>query len=184
METPSPDKRYTYADYCTWDDDIRYELIDGMSYLMEPAPNWKHQSISMQMALQIGNHLEGKPAKVFAAPFDVRLNADAGDDTVVQPDLVVICDCSILTDINCVGVPDMVVEILSPSTSSRDRVLKYNRYLSAGVKEYWIIDPDSKTVQVCILSDRAYVVHAYGEHDEAPVSVLEGCVINLTKVFA
>ena len=184
MDSKQGDKRYTYADYCTWVDEARSELIDGVRYLNEPGPATQHQSISGQLFIQIGSFLEGKPAKVFAAPFDVRLNADTGDDTVVQPDILVVCDCSILTAACCVGVPDMVVEILSPSTGSRDMVLKYNRYLSAGVKEYWIIDPGSRTVQACVLKDGAYVVSAFGENDEAPVYVLEGLIINLAKVFA
>ncbi|MDR0310315.1 MAG: Uma2 family endonuclease, partial [Acidobacteriota bacterium] len=115
MEALQKDERYTYADYASWDTEERYELIDGVPYLMSPAPLRKHQSILFELSGQFRNFLKGKPCKAFAAPFDVRLNADTYDDTVVQPDLVVICDKLKLDAKGCVGAPDMVIEILSPS---------------------------------------------------------------------
>ena len=175
--------RYTYADYCSWNDGKRWELIDGVSYLMSPAPSWKHQDVSGHLNRLIGSFLVNKPCKVFHAPFDVRLNAAAGDDTVVQPDLVVICDRAKLSGTGCVGVPDMVIEILSPSTSSWDKVVKFNKYLEAGVREYWIVDPDSKTVSVHLLDNGRYYATNYADTDIAPVHVLEGCMINLSDVF-
>ena len=120
---------------------------------------------------------------VYAAPFAVRLNAD--DDTVVEPDLLVVCDKSKLADGKvCNGAPDMIIEILSPSTASREKVLKFNKYLDAGVREYWVVYPDSKTVSVYLLEDGRYIANEYGETDNAPVNVLEGCVISLTDMFA
>jgi len=86
------EEHYTYADYCKWDDDNRWELIDGIPYMMAPAPTDEHQGISAELSRQIGNFLQNKPCKVRTAPYDVRLNAEEGDDTVVQPDIVVICD--------------------------------------------------------------------------------------------
>ena len=180
---PEPGKHYTYADYYTWKDGRRYELIDGTAYLMEPAPQWGHQDIASQLNILIGVFLQGKPGKVFQSPFDVRLNVDAGDDTVLQPDLVVFCDHSKLSGTGCVGAPDMVVEILSPSSRSRDSVLKFNQYLKAGVREYWIVDPESKSVQAFILKNGEYSGTTYAGADEAPVHVLEGCVIRLADVF-
>ena len=176
-------KRFTYADYYKWDDGKRWELINGEAYLMEPAPLWGHQDIQTGIMRQICYFLEGKQGKVFAAPFDVRLNADAGDDNVVQPDIVIFCDRSKLSGTGCIGAPDMVVEILSPSTAKRDQVLKLNLYLAAGVREYWIVDPESKRVQVCILKNNEYIVKAYCETDKVPVHIFEGCVINLAEVF-
>ena len=182
MNVLQEDKRYTYSDYLAWDDDRRWELIDGVPYAMS-APTWQHQGISGELFLQFGNFLKGKPCRVFAAPFDVRLNFDAADDTVVQPDLVVICDRSKIGGTGCAGVPDLVVEILSPSTSKHDKLLKFNTYQHAGIREYWMVDPDSKTLSVNILKDGEYVARAYGESDTVPVTVLDGCEINLTDVF-
>ena len=109
---------YTYSDYLKWDDDVRRELIDGVVYLMA-GPNRKHQKILGNMYLIFGNFLKGKPCEVYLAPFDVRLNADTLDDTVVQPDIMIVCDHSIMTDAGIAGVPSLLVEILSTNTSSR-----------------------------------------------------------------
>ena len=175
-------KRYTYADYCLWDDEKRWELIDGVPYAMS-APNRRHQKISSQLNRLIGNYLVGKPCDVYAAPFDVRLNADKRDDIVVQPDLLVVCDKSKLDDKGCIGAPDMVIEILSPSTMMLDKNLKFNKYLLSGVQEYWIIDPDSDTVSTHILENGEYVVHTYGGGATIPVHVLTGCAIDMNEVF-
>jgi len=126
--------------------------------------------------------LKGKTCKVFL-PIDVRLNADTLDDTVVQPDLIIICDRSILTDVSCKGVPDMVVEILSPSTANHDKTLKLKTYLRADIREYWIIDPKEKILAVHILKDGNYITNAYTSEENVPVHVLEGCIINLSEVF-
>ena len=176
-------KRYTYADYSEWDDDKRWELIDGEAYAMG-APNRVHQEISAQLFRVIVNHLVGKSCKVYAAPFDVRLNADSGDDTVVQPDILVVCDKTKLDEKGCLGAPDMVIEILSPATALRDKVIKLRRYLRAGVREYWIVDPDSKSVSVHILKNGEYYISAYGDNDTVPVHVLEGCTVELSEIFA
>ena len=174
---------YTYADYLTWDNDVRQELIDGVIYDMA-TPSRRHQAISFELGRQVGNYLRGKPCRAYAAPFSVRLNADSFDDTVVEPDLVVVCDMSKLDDKGCVGAPDFVVEILSPSTASKDKVLKYRAYLNAGVREYWIVDPDAQTVHAHVLENGKYDVTIYHENDIAPIQVLEGCEIDLTEVFA
>jgi len=175
--------RYTYEDYCTWDDDKRRELIDGVPYAMS-APSQAHQEIIGGLHYQLYSFLKGKPCKVFIAPFDVRLNFDTRDDIVVQPDLLVVCDKSKLDGKSCLGAPDMAIEILSPSTAALDRFLKFNRYLQAGVREYWIVDPDSKTVSVHILENDKYTAQAFCSDDKVSVHVLEGCVINLSEVFA
>lgn len=191
-------KHYTYADYASWDDEARYELIDGVPYIdgrpftgvpgtvtmMSPPPSRNHQSISMEISGQLWDFLKGKPCEVYTAPFSVRLNAAYGDDNIVEPDIVVVCDKSKLDDKGCKGPPDMVVEILSPSSARLDRVYKFNKYLQAGVREYWIVDPDSRTVSVHVLDDGVYVAGAYTDKDMAPVSVLNGCRINLEGVFA
>ena len=176
--------RYTYADYASWDDENRYELIDGVAFIMS-APSTVHQRILTEMLRQLANFLYGKQCEVFIAPFDVCLNARGDDDdTVVQPDILVICDDSKLDKKRCNGAPDLVIEIVSPSSSRHDRFKKLNKYLYAGVREYWIVDPDDKILTVHVLEDSKYVIGAYGSDDSVPVNVLEGCEINLSEVFA
>lgn len=121
---------------------------------------------------------------MFIAPFDVRLNADNTDDTVVQPDVFVVCDKSKLDGKSCKGVPDMIIEVLSPSSLGRDKVLKFNKYQKAGVLEYWIVDPEGRNVTVHVLKNGEYMSKAYGDEETAPVNVLDGCQINLREVFA
>ena len=176
-------KRYTYEDYCSWDDDKLWELIDGAPYAMA-TPSRRHQGISMRLSILIGNFLVGKLCKVFAAPFEVRLNADTYDDTIVLPDISVICDKSKLNDRGCDGAPDMVIEILSPTTAVRDKVLKFDRYLLVGVREYWIVDPDSNIISVHILKNGEYETRDYRGDTTVYVHVLEGCMIDLAEVFA
>ena len=175
-------RRYTYEDYCSWDDDKRWELIDGFPYAMS-APSRKHQEISRNLFSQLHNSLKGNPCEVYFAPFDVRLNADTYDDTVVQPDILVVCDRDKLDAKGCIGAPDLVIEILSPSTMLHDKIIKFRRYLRAGIREYWIVDPEGNTVTVNILKDGEYVAVPYAGDESIPVHVLEGCVIDLHEVF-
>ena len=180
------DNYFTYADYCTWPDDERWELIDGVAYAMSPSPTRWHQSVSWKLAGQLYKFLEGKSYQAFHAPFDVRLNADGADDTVVQPDILVVCDEKKLENgKGVVGAPDLIIEILSPSSARHDSVTKLNLYMRSGVREYWIVNPDSKTVSVHTLrGDFGYIIRAYDENNTAvPVEVLDGCVINLAEVF-
>jgi Uma2 family endonuclease len=185
---------YTYADFLEWDEDFRAEIIDGEIVMMSP-PFRLHQGVSGNLFLKLRNFLEGKPCKVYAAPFGVRLfpKTDNSDDTVVEPDIVVICDPKKLDERGCNGAPDLVVEILSPSTARYDRIVKFRKYQKAGVREYWIVDPDEKTLQVCLLASQpgpkgfekdGYLVTMYAETDTAPVSVLPGCTIPLPDLFA
>ena len=175
-------KRYTYSDYVQWDDDERWELIDGVPYVMS-APSPRHQELLGNLHGQLWSFLKGKQCKVYMAPFDVRLNADKFDNTVVQPDIVIVCDREKIDKAGCAGAPDMVVEILSPSTSRYDRTLKFNTYLKSGIREYWVIDPATKTLAVHILKDGNYISHAYTDEDIVNVHVLESCAINLSEVF-
>jgi len=180
---PAYDLRYTYSDYIQWDDDKRRELIDGVPYLMA-GPNRRHQEISSNLNDQFRSFLKDKSCKVYYAPLDVRLNSDTLDDTVVQPDLIIVCDHSILDKAGCKGVPDMVVEILSPSNPRYDKITKFNRYLKAGIREYWIIDPEAQSLAVNILKDNNYITHVYTDKETVHVQVLEGCYIDLSSVFA
>jgi len=173
---------YTYTDYVKWDNDTRWELIDGTPYAMS-APSRRHQKISIRLIEHLLSFLNDKPCEVYHAPFDVRLNPDTKDDTVVQPDIVVICDPNKLTDAGCDGAPDMVIEILSQSTSNYDRITKFNKYRECGVREYWIVDPETNSLSVHILKGEDFIIHAYSAESTVPIRIIDDCVIDLSKVF-
>ncbi len=182
--------RFTYADYLTWDDDQRWELIDGEASCMSPGPNRLHQKWLGELYRQFANYLVGKPCEVYMAPFDVRLqdHSDASDEqtvTVVQPDLVIICDLNKLDDRGVKGAPDLVVEIISPSTAKRDIKTKFELYQRHGVKEYWIIYPNDSTLLVYRLTDDAGYSspEVFGEGDTVPVPLLGDLAIDMGKVF-
>ena len=181
---------YTYADYLEWETDKRYEIIDGEAYMMA-SPSVDHQSISRELLLQFGNFLKGKPCKVFTAPLDVRLfpGEDNRDKTVVQPDLLVVCDPSKLADRkSCRGAPDMAIEIFSPSNTTNPLLLKFNQYLAAGVREYWVVIPETKTVQVHILEKgdggaARYISTVHPNVEVLEAAVLPGLRIDFTAVW-
>ena len=183
------EEHYTFADALTWDESERMELIDGVPMMMSP-PTRIHQKISGALYLQIANYLQGKKCEIYAAPFAVRPFEKESDrpenvTTMVDPDLSVICDPDKLDKYGCKGAPDLIIEILSPSTQRHDRLVKYDLYQRAGVKEYWMVDPNYQTVQVCLLEGGIYRVHeVYSSEDVAKVNVLDGCFIELSKVFA
>ena len=183
MDAMQTDKLYTYEDYLTWDDDARYEIIDGVAYA-HAAPSTAHQRISGEVFRQLANFLRDKPCNVFPAPYAVRLHTVEGKDSVVEPDILVVCDKTKIDDQGCTGAPDLIIEILSSSTAAYDMVIKFNTYLQAGVREYWIVDPDSRIVNVYVLKDGEYITHAYAQTDTVAVHVLERCTITLADVFA
>ena len=161
-------KRYTYADYLNWHFKERVELIKGWIHKMSPAPRRYHQKVSFNLTLELGNWFDNNECEMYTAPFDVRLQKNKGDsddniETVVQPDLSVICDKSKLDDRGCLGAPDLIVEILSPSTAKKDFNDKYYLYQENGVKEYWIVNPDGKSVNIFVLVNNIYQEHSYFE---------------------
>jgi Uma2 family endonuclease len=175
-------KYYTYDDYITWGDDVRYELVFGEPRALA-APLVRHQVILGELHLQLGNYLKGKSCKVFVSPIDVRIFID-DDDTIYQPDLIVVCDKSKIIDGKSFkGAPEIVIEILSPSTALIDKLEKYHNYLKAGVQEYWIVDPDIKTINVFILEDGRYFSYVYGEKDVLRSQVLKDIKVDLAEVF-
>ena len=188
MALPAEKERYTFADVLTWEENERAEIINGEAVMMAP-PTTAHQLISGEIFRQLANYLEGKKCRVIPAPFAVRLFEKDGDspddvDTMVEPDISVICDRGKLDGKGCKGAPDMVVEILSPSTRRHDRLVKLGLYQRAGVREYWIVDPENRAVQVFTLTDGLLLPHEdYGREDVAKVNVLDGCFIELSKVF-
>ena len=140
MAVPKERERYSYADCLTWDEKDRIEIIDGEAFMMSP-PNLTHQRISRRLTSQIDAFLQGKECELFYAPFGVRLFEKDGDrpedvDTLVEPDLSVICDKNKLDDAGCKGAPDFIIEIMSPSNRRHDKVTKLNLYQRAGVREY------------------------------------------------
>ncbi|MDR3248951.1 MAG: Uma2 family endonuclease [Treponema sp.] len=181
------DRHFTYADYKAWelDEGERYELIDGVAYAMS-APNDRHQALLLALLLKIGNFLEGKSCKVRPAPYDVRLfyAEDESDDTVVQPDISVICDGSKLGDEGCRGAPDLVVEIVSPSNTVYEMARKLDLYRRADVREYWVVYPDNKSLHVHRFQGGQIVSRIYGEKDVVSTEVLPGLEIALGPVFA
>ena len=185
-----PEAVYSYADYLKWTFDERVELIKGKLFKMSPAPRARHQAISMNLTLEIGNFLKGKSTRLFSAPFDVRFptKPDDPDDqtfTVVQPDLCVICDPSKLDELGCKGAPDLIIEILSPSTASKDLNEKLALYQEHGVKEYWIVYPGESIIELLIL-DEAGNYQSKGKFTETEVmesAVLAGLEVRLQDVF-
>ena len=179
---------YTLADALDWPEMPRIELIEGAPVMMAP-PKRIHQEISREIVRQISNYLLGKRCRVYPAPFAVRLFEQDGDrpeavDTVVEPDITVVCDPEKLDEIGCRGAPDLVIEILSPSTMRHDRNTKFMLYQKAGVREYWIVDPDMKTAQVHLLEEGQY--HSpivYTEKTTVPVGLWEDFGIDLSLVF-
>jgi Uma2 family endonuclease len=143
LEQLNLNEKYTYLDYLSWQLKERVELIRGYIVKMSPAPNVRHQRISGFIFRQLGNYLESQNCEVFHAPFDVRLSSSKGDeiDTVVQPDICVICDPKQLDEQGCIGAPTLVIEILSPGNTQNEMKDKFKLYESAGVQEYWLIDP-------------------------------------------
>lgn len=180
---------HTYADYLTWPKDPRYELIDGVAYAMAPAPVIDHQRIAGEIFRQIANALVGKPCIPLIAPVDVRLpktdEADERIDTVVQPDVLVLCDEHKLDRRGIRGAPDFVVEVLSPATASHDQVLKRRVYERAGVREYWLVHPTDRLLTIYRLDNGEY-----GKPDireltgETPIAALSGLVIAWDEVVS
>ncbi|MDR2661586.1 MAG: Uma2 family endonuclease [Treponema sp.] len=179
---------YTYADYLSWDTDKRYELINGEAYMMA-APSVAHQTISRELLGQFWNFLKGKPCEVFAAPLDVRLfpKDDDSDDTVVQPDILVVCDKSKIADNRaCRGAPDIVIEIRSPSNTETPLLLKFSKYLKAEVREYWLIDPETRDIQVHILEKGEpghYISTICSNIKTLEVSVLPGMTVDFGSIW-
>lgn len=190
MPQPQLDRdNYTYADYLTWPDGERWEIIDGAPHMMAP-PSRIHQEISGELFRQISNYLTDKPCKVYAAPFGVRLpkNNEKPDheiDTVVEPDILVVCDSSKLDDQGCKGAPDLIIEITSPSSVKNDMLKKFNLYEKAGVREYWIVEPNGKIITVFNLGENGRYgrQEVYAEDDEIQVNVFKDLKINLKRVF-
>ncbi len=183
-------KKYTYADYLTWLDDKRRELINGFIRMMTPAPARKHQKISFKLGLKLGAFFENRKCEVYSAPFDVRLvekdkKNDKQIENVVQPDISVICDLSKLDDRGCLGAPDFIIEIISPASSKRDAKEKYALYEYFGVKEYWIVFPGEKLIYQYVLNEKGKYEQQgiYVKDDKISPHIFPELKIDLNYVF-
>jgi len=189
LSTPLEEKKYTYADYLKFPSGERWEIIDGIPY-MQSAPTWQHQAVSVELTSQFNAYLKGKPCRVFAAPFDLCIpELDESDENISniisQPDIVVVCEESKLRKTGYFGIPPLIIEISSPSTAKNDKLFKFNKFEKAGVKEYWIVEPDTKLLSVFTLqeSNRYGRPEIYTELDNVVVSIFPDLVIELITVF-
>ena len=179
---------YSYADYLTWRLEDMVELIKGKVFLTSPAPAERHQKISTRLTIEIGLQLKGQLYNLYAAPFDVRLiktsSKDADIYTVVQPDLCVICDESKIDEKGCIGAPDWIIEILSPASSKKDLNEKYNLYEENGVREYWVVFPDSNVINQYVLLNGKYdFINTFGRYDVLTPAIFSSLKVELKEIF-
>lgn len=182
-------RKYNYGDYLTWPEAERWEIFDGVPEMMAP-PSRIHQEILAELFTQFHGHFREKLCKVYPAPFGVRL--PAGDETfdeeittIVEPDIVVVCDTSKLDDQGCKGAPDLIVEIVSPASVKHDKITKFNLYERFGVKEYWIVEPIEKLLTVFSLGENGRYgrPEVYAEDNEINVHGWNDFTIRLKPVF-
>ncbi len=192
VEEPDLAGTYGYADYLTWTMPEMVELIRGKIFKMSPAPSSRHQQVSLNLTLAIGNFLKRKKCKLYTAPFDVRLplstnqKTDKEITTVVQPDLCVICDSAKIDTRGCLGAPDWIIEILSMYTSAKDLREKFDVYEEAGVKEYWVVYPQEQTIIIYVLnSEGKYesTLKPYVRTDRVKPVTLPELTVNLEEIF-
>ncbi len=181
-------KSYSYADYIKWTFDERVELIKGKIFKMSPSPASSHQRISLRLATALFSFLDGKQCEVFTAPFDVRIPRKSNDDkeiiTVLQPDICVICDPAKVEERGCLGAPDIVIEILSPSNNKKELKYKHEVYEEAGVREYWVVDPREKGIQVYLQTNDKLLASGYlYAEDKLTTSILPGFSLNVAELF-
>ncbi len=181
-------KTYTYADYFKWDFVERVELINGKVFMLA-TPFTLHQQVSGNILFTLANHCYKKPFEVFAAPFDIRLSRNLKEDedikTVVQPDISVICNRDKIDERGCIGVPDIMIEIISPGSNKKELQDKYEIYEECGVQEYWIISPDYNIFFRYTLEENGKYIPSklltFG--DEVTTPILPGFVLKLEEVF-
>jgi Uncharacterized protein conserved in cyanobacteria len=181
---------YSYADYLTWQFSDMVELIKGKISLMTPAPNVQHQGVSMNISRALSNYFHQKKCRVYAAPFDVRLYdrkksilASQDIQTVVQPDLCVICNLELLDKQGCNGAPDWIIEIVSKGTRQNDVKIKYQLYQESGVAEYWLVFPHEQTVHQFILDENGRYQLKAMFVDQASSHLFPDLLIDLNEVF-
>jgi len=182
-------KKYTYRDYLAWPEDQPIELIDGVPYAMTPAPARIHQKIVVELLRQISTYLYGKTCEVYTAPFDVRLSdssiAEEEIDSIVQPDISIICDKVKLDDKGCKGSPDLIIEVVSPSSVSVDYMRKLSLYEKYSVREYWIVHPVDQLIMVYKLIEEGKYARpdVYQIGEPVRIGIFEDLTVSLADVF-
>jgi len=180
---------YNYRDYASWNDGKRWEIIEGKAYGMAPAPGERHQGVSGALFYSLYGYLIGKNCRVYSAPFDVAFPEEGETfDTatnVVQPDIVVICDREKIIPSGCCGAPDLIIEILSPSTAVKDMKNKRLLYQKFGVKEYWVVDPIHGIIQIYKGGkDGKYgFPETYSSDDKVKIGIFDDLTIDLSNIF-
>lgn len=189
MDNTAQNKLYTYADYISYSENERVEIVDGHIYAMSPAPSRIHQEIIMELSTIINNHIKinKELCKVYSAPFDVFLFDEETLENcrnIVQPDISVICDKNKLTDKGCVGAPDFIVEVISPYNPSSDYVRKLSLYEHYKVKEYWIVNPINNTIFVYRLDGTMHYAspEAYTFKDKVKVGIYKNLEIDFSQI--
>jgi Uma2 family endonuclease len=182
-------KKYTYADYLTWQFDEMVELENGVIIRRIPVPMRWHQEYLGNIFFKFHTYFKNKTSEIYKYPFDVRLikNKENGQiETVVQPDICVICDLDKLDELGCIGSPDLIVEVVSKSSKKRDYHDKYDLYEENGVLEYWIVDPDAKSVDVFVLEDEKYIQKGgyFNEADVIPCTLFPEFQVSWKEIFA
>lgn len=174
-------KVYTEEDYYNLPENTRAELIEGNLIYNQAAPSRIHQAILMELAGTIRDYIREKNGfcKVYPAPFAVKLKKN--HKTIVEPDISVICDRNKLTDRGCSGAPDWIIEIVSPTNSSHDYILKLNLYANTGVREYWIVDPAKQRIFVYFLEKARFQVETYTFHDKIKANIFEDLFIDFAE---
>ena len=173
---------YTEKDYYALPENVRAELIDGRMIYNQAAPDRMHQGILLQLAIAIQDYITKKhgTCKVYPAPFAVKLFEDK--NTIVEPDISVICDEKKLTKRGCTGAPDWIIEITSPSNSKHDYITKLNLYTEAGVREYWIVDPEKERILVYFPIAESFELTIYSFQDEITVNIYGDLKIDFKKI--
>lgn len=181
-------KYYTYTDYLTWKFSERVELIKGKVLRMSPAPSMKHQAVVGNIFGEMHAYFKGKKCKVFVAPFDVRLPVSVQEgktDTVVLPDVTVVCNPKLLEKQGCNGVPDLVIEVLSPGNTKKEMRDKFSLYEESGIQEYWLVHPaDESLIKFSLSEEGKYIGSSFYTLDDTVVTpILPGFVLKLEEVF-
>ena len=173
-------EHYTWDDYRSWPDDERWEIVGGQAFAMSPSPGSRHQKVCLRIGAALEAALRGQPCEAFIAPLDVKLS----NEDIVQPDVLVVCDPRKVIDTHIEGAPDVVMEVASPSTTVHDRLVKLRLYVAFGVKEYWIVTPDSRLVEVLVTDGDSSRIHGvFGPNDTLASPTLSDLELPLDTVF-